>query len=96
MTTITVDDETRKRLKRLSAILNMSQGEIVKASLDLFEKFMVSESFKAKILLPRKVAKMLDDISNQVRQRDPEWAGRSKIIEDSYTQPEEAIWGSEI
>ena len=94
MTTITVDDSVRRRLKRLAALLDMSQGEIVKISLDLFEKLILPG--EVKIALPRKIAKMLDEISEQVRKEDPEWARRSKIIEKAPTPPEEAIWALEI
>ena len=96
MTTITVDDETRRRLKRLSAILNMSQGEIVKVSLDLFERLMLSKNYRAEVLLPRKVVKILEEISRKVREEDPEWGRRSTVIEEAAEGPEEAIWGLEI
>lgn len=94
MTTITVDDDVRKRLKRLSAILDMSQGEIVKISLDLFEKLTFPR--RVEIMLPSKVVKMLDEVSNRVRREDSEWARRSKVIEKATMTLEEAIWALEI
>jgi len=94
MTTITVDDEVRRRLKRLSVLLDMSQGEIVKLSLELFERLVLSP--EERVLLPRRVIELLDEVSKRVRDSDPEWARRSKVIEGAVSGPEEALWGREL
>jgi len=94
MTTITVDDEVRRRLKRLSALLDMSQGEIVKLSVELLEKLVLPP--EERVLLPRKVIKLLDELSRRVRDSDPEWARRSRVIDEALSGPEEAIWGREL
>jgi len=96
-TTVTVDDETRRRLKRLAAVLDETQGSIVRKALTLYESRMKAGVKERKV--PRRVAKELEKASRAIRKKDPKWAMISEIIEQASTPVEEispAVWGKEI
>jgi predicted DNA-binding protein len=93
-TTVTVDEETRRRLKRLAAILDETQGSIIRKALALYEARVKSGSVESKML--RKVAQELEKASATIRKRDPKWAMVSEIMEQDVASMEEfspAAWG---
>lgn len=96
-TTVTVDDETRRRLKRLAAILDETQGDIVRKALAFYESRWRLDATEKKV--PRNVAEELKKASAAIRKRDPKWARVSNLIEQATTPLEEfspATWGKEI
>ena len=46
--TVAVNLKTRQRLKKLCALLDLSQGEIIKKALDIYENFLFHEPTAAK------------------------------------------------
>lgn len=97
VTTVTVDDETRRRLKRLAAALDETQGDIVRRAIALYESRMRSHSVQRKV--PRRIAKELEKASATIRKNDPKWARISKMIEDAQVPMDDfspAKWGKEI
>ncbi len=96
-TTVTVDEETRRRLKRLAAVLDETQGNIVRTAVALLESRFRGGSVERKV--PRRVAGELEKASTAIRKRDAKWAMVSDIVEQATTQIEEfspAMWGREI
>ena len=95
-TTVTVDDETRRRLKRLAAVLDETQGSIVRKALALYESRVKREGVEKKV--PRRVARELEKASAAIRNKDPKWAMVSDTLEQDTTSIEEfspAVWGKE-
>ena len=95
-TTVTVDDETRRRLKRLAAVLDETQGSIVRKALALYESRVKKQGVEKKV--PRRVARELEKASATIRSKDPKWAMVSDILEQDTTSIEEfspAVWGKE-
>jgi len=95
-TTVTVDDETRRRLKRLAAVLDETQGSIVRKALALYESRVKGGGAEKKV--PPRVARELKRASDIIRRRDPKWAKISEVLEQDTTSIEEfspAIWGRE-
>lgn len=96
-TTVTVDDETRRRLKRLAAILDETQGNIVREAIVLYEsKSRVAGAHRK---VPRNVTEELKKASAAIRKKDPKWARISDVIEQATVSLEEfspATWGKEI
>ena len=96
-TTVTVDNETRRRLKRLAAVLDETQGNIVRRAVALLESRLRGGSVERKV--PRRVAEELEKASTAIRKRDAKWAMVSDIVEQATTPMEElspAMWGREV
>ncbi|MCS4540807.1 MAG: hypothetical protein HY929_00560 [Euryarchaeota archaeon] len=96
VTTVTVNNEMRKKLKKLAAMLDTTQGEVIKKAIELFEKQALQER---KLKYPSKVDKILNEASAKIRASDPKWAKISKIIESSTVPIETVIatsWGTEF
>ena len=96
-TTVTVDNETRRRLKRLAAVLDETQGNIVRRAVALLESRLRGGSVERKV--PRRVAEELEKASTAIRKRDAKWAMVSDLVEQATTPMEElspAMWGREI
>lgn len=96
-TTVTVDDVTRRRLKRLAAILDQTQGNIVRRAVALYESRLKTTGGERKV--PKKVAEELERASAAIRKKDANWARISNIIEQATTSMDEfspANWGKEI
>src|SRR3990170_5263675 len=92
-TTVTVDNETRRRLKRLAAVLNETQGDIVRKALALYESRLKAQGAERKV--PRRVEEELEKASAAIRKRDAKWAMVSDLVEQASTQIEEvspAMW----
>jgi predicted transcriptional regulator len=96
-TTVTVDGETRRRLKRLAAVLDETQGNIVRKALALYESRLKAQGAERRV--PKRVAEELEKASTAIRKRDAKWAMVSDLVEQATTQIEEfspAMWGKEI
>lgn len=96
-TTVTVDDEIRRKLKRLAAMLDATQGEVIERALELYEDKVVGHRAERKV--SRRVLQAMTDASAKIRQSDPEWARISRRIEASAILLEESIsevWGREL
>ena len=96
-TTVTVDEETRRRLKRLAAVLDETQGSVVRKALAWYESRLKAQGVERKV--PRRVEEELEKASAAIRKKDPKWAMISDIVEQSTTPIEElspATWGREI
>jgi predicted transcriptional regulator len=95
-TTVTVDDETRRRLKRLAAVLDETQGSIVRKALALYESRVKRQAIEKRA--PRRVARELEKASAAIRSKDPKWAMVSGILEQDTASIDEfspAAWGKE-
>jgi predicted DNA-binding protein len=95
-TTVTVDDETRRRLKQLAAVLDETQGSIVRKALAMYESWVKKQGVEKKV--PRRVARELEKASAAIRSKDPKWAMVSDTLEIDTTSLEEfspALWGKE-
>ncbi len=93
-TTVTIDDETRRRLKRLAAVLDETQGSIVRNALALYESRVKAQEKERKV--PRRAAEELQKASTAIRKKDAKWAAVSDIVEQAITPIEEfypAVWG---
>lgn len=96
-TTVTVDDDVRKKLKRLAAVLDATQGEVIERALRLYEEQVMGQRSKRKI--SRSVLEALKEASSKIRHSDPKWARISRTIEDTSVSLEEfvaASWGKEF
>ena len=96
-TTVTVDGETRRRLKRWAAVLDEMQGDIVRKALALYESRLKAQGVERRV--PRRVEEELEKASTAIRKRDAKWAMVSDLVEQATTQIEEfspAMWGREI
>lgn len=96
-TTVTVDDETRRRLKKLAAALDDSQGNIVRKAIALYESKLKKGNTERKV--PRKIAEELEKASTAIRKKDRRWAMVSNVIEQASISVEEfspAAWGKEL
>jgi len=96
-TTVTVDDDIRKKLKRLAAVLDATQGEVIERALRLYEEQVMRQRSQRKI--SRSVLEALKEASLRIRRSDPKWARTSRTIETSSVSLEEFIaasWGKEL
>ena len=83
-------------MKRLAAVLDETQGSIVRKALALYESRVSGQEVERK--LPRKVAQELEMASTAIRRKDPKWAMLSQILGQSAASFEEfspAVWGKE-
>lgn len=96
-TTVTVDDEIRRKLKKLAAALDATQGEVIANALSLYEEQVLGQRPRRKI--PNEVLEAMKRASSRIRQSDPEWARISQRIEGATISIEESIsvaWGREL
>jgi len=96
-TTVTVDDEIRRKLKRLAAMLDITQGEVIEKALEQYENRVVGHGAERRV--SRRVLQAIREASARVRRSDPEWARISRRIETSAISLEESIseaWGREL
>jgi len=96
-TTVTVDDDIRRKLKRLAAVLDATQGEVIEKALTLYEDQVLGQRAQRKV--PARVLEAMKEASAKVRRSDPEWARNSRRIETAAISVEESIsaaWGREI
>ncbi len=96
-TTVTVDDDVRRKLKKLAAVLDVTQGEVIERALRLYEDQVLHRESRSKTA--RKVLDALTEASSKVRRSDPEWARVSRTIENAARSIEEfagARWGKEF
>ncbi len=96
-TTVTVDEGTRRRLKRLAAALDETQGDIVRRAVALLESRLKTQQANKKA--PRRVEEELEKASRAIRKKDAKWATVSNIVEEATTPMEEfspAMWGREF
>ncbi|MHA1652140.1 MAG: hypothetical protein ACTSYB_18315 [Candidatus Helarchaeota archaeon] len=86
-TTITIDQQVRRKLKKIASILGISQGEVIKRALNLFEKTLLDELNKNKIVkqnLKHKkidIEKILEDATKKVWKMYPECKKIQKILQ---------------
>ena len=81
----------------MAAVLDETQGDIVRKALALYESRLKARGVERKV--PRRVEEELEKASAAIRKKDPKWAMVSDIIERSNTTLEEfspAVWGGEI
>ncbi len=78
MSTITVPDDLRRRVKRLASLLDIPQHKVLEMLLDLFEKDLVEE--KTHTVDPR-VREELEMARREIESEDPRWAERSRKLE---------------
>jgi len=96
-TTVTVDDEIRRKLKRLAAMLDATQGDVIERALSLYEDQVLGRRSQRKI--PNRVLEAMNEASSKIRQSDPEWARISRRIEGATIPVEVSIsatWGREL
>lgn len=96
-TTVRVDDETKKKLKRLAAALDATQSDVIGRALRLYEGQVMGARLRRKI--SRRVLEALRAASSKISQSDPKWARVSRTIESSSVSVEEfvaASWGKEL
>ena len=77
-TTVAIDKKLRKRLKKLSAWLDISQSEVIKRALTLFEKdilqekqFPVNANLKTKDTKRSDIEKILKEATKIIWELDP-------------------------
>jgi len=77
LTTVAIDKELRKRLKKLSAWLDITQAEVIKRALSLYEKKMIQNMQTPKKQNYNKksesdIEKILKDATKVIWENDPE------------------------
>ena len=77
-TTVAIDEKLRKRLKKLSAWLDITQSEVIRRALTLFEKKILQENqnsvkpnLKIKDTQKSEIKKMLEDATKIIWKLDP-------------------------
>lgn len=109
MTTVTISDKLRQKLKRLAAKYDTTQSEIIKIALDLFEKYEhqidfnqsgknhiknISSSEPSNDARKEKVEKVLADCVANFEKKYPEIAKRRKILQQNIHLLEEVTIGN--
>ncbi|MGQ4834194.1 MAG: hypothetical protein ACP6IS_09925 [Candidatus Asgardarchaeia archaeon] len=97
VSTITVSDEIRRKIKRLAALLDTTQNKIVEQAISLFEQEIMARKREKK--MKSKVFKILEEAERKVESEDPEWKEITRKIEKSNIEIENfisEIWGDEI
>jgi len=81
VSTVTISEEVRRKIKRLAALLDTSQSKIVEMAIDFYESEVLRkiESKKTNI----KVKKLLEEAERMVSEGDPDWARISEKIKSS-------------
>lgn len=105
MTTVTISDELRKKLKRLAAKYDTSQADIIEKALEILEKLEKGqETFpdaknKSKNILPiddvrqQQVQKMLAETRAEFEQKYPDLARSHKHLRQNLHLLEDATIG---
>ena len=71
--TVAVNLKTRQRLKKLSALLDLPQGEIIKKALEIYEQILFQKPLKSKSKpINKKVQEILKESLLQLWEQDPE------------------------
>ena len=71
--TVAVNSKTRQRLKKLSALLDLPQGEIIKKALEIYEQILFQKPLKSKLKpTNKKVQEILKESLLQLWEQDPE------------------------
>jgi ribosomal protein L10 len=91
-TTVAIDQNIRKKIKKLSSLLDISQGEVIERALNIFEKEILKQFNEKKELLGKStsaekldVKSILEEASKKVWAQDPK---RKAIQEKLQTGPE--------
>ncbi|MHA1722954.1 MAG: hypothetical protein ACTSXW_07750 [Candidatus Baldrarchaeia archaeon] len=97
VSTVTISEDVRRKIKRLAALLDTSQSKIVEMAIDFYEKEVLRkiESEKPNI----KVRKVLEEAEKIVNERDPDWARVSEKVKSSIVGIEAYIsyrWAEEL
>ncbi len=83
MSTITVPDELRRRLKRLASLLDVPQYKVVEMLLDLFESDLLAAGARE---VEPEIARELEEARRLVESQDREWAERSRAVEEAVAR----------
>ena len=97
VSTITVSDETRRKIKRLAALLDTKQNKIVEKAIELFEREIMRKREKKKV--SPKVKKALEEAQRIIKEKDPEFYEIMKKIDSTKVELENFIsdrWGDEL
>jgi len=79
MTSVTISEKLRKRLKKLAAEYDTTQGEIIERALDMMEGKKLNTKDLAKN--DKEIENILNKISQEVRQKDPRLKRIHEILE---------------
>ena len=89
VSTIMVTDKTRRKIKRLAALLDTTQNKIVEKAVELLEREILKKKEKKKI--SPKVKKALEEARKIVKEKDPEFYEDMKKIESAKVDIEDFI-----
>ncbi len=95
-TTVTVGDELRRRLKRLAAMLDATQGEVIERALRVYEGQVLRGRPSRRA--SGRVLDAMEQAASKIRRSDPEWARISRTIERAAVSIDEFVaesWGRE-
>lgn len=94
MTSVTISEKLRKRLKQLAAKYDTTQGKIIEMALDLIEnKKRIDEINMGK---ENEIEKILKKVSQEVREKDPKLNTRRKLLEKKGISIDDIVgytWG---
>ena len=94
MTSVTISEELRKRLKKLAAKFDTTQGKIIEMALDLIENKL---SYVKKVKITNeKVNKILNEISQEVQRKNPNLKKRREALKKEGISIDDIIgysWG---
>ena len=96
-TSVTVHDDIRRKLKRLAAMLDITQAEVIERALILYEDQVSSQRSQRKA--SKRILEALKDASSKIRRSDPEWRRISRTIDAGAASLEKIIaasWGKEL
>ncbi len=95
-TTVTVRDELRRKLKRLAAMLDVTQGEVIERALRVYEGQILRGRPSRRARASGKVLDAMEEAASKIRRSDPEWARISRTIERAAVSIDEFTaegWG---
>jgi predicted transcriptional regulator len=87
-TTVAIDQNLRKKLKKLASLLDISQGEVISQAISMFEKSILSQLAEKKSLMnePQKteidVKRILKEATQKVWAQDPERKELQKKLQE--------------
>jgi hypothetical protein len=92
-TTVAIDPQLRKRLKKIGALLDISQSEVIKRAIDMFETELLNDSTKkiskkieSEESADEKIKRILREANEKVCAEDPEYAkNQKKLYKGSIT-----------
>src|SRR5271157_2548293 len=102
MTSVTISDDLRQKLKRLAAKYDTTQAEIIRRSVETFEKYEKEQKIGVGANMPplkssvveddrrQKVEKMLAEATAEFEEKYPEIARRRKELAEHPEIVEEA------